>query len=220
MQVAPGCLCLVPSTRRPRIHLSKALRVVHVVPGYLCTGWRIRGELRSLHGSNEGGNFLGSQITPNIERAVPKPHEAAASQARKVLEEPPPKLGASKRVFLNLNGWSDPGVKQYLEVHGCELVELRGFAGQARATAALALVKALIREGRAIWLNIRVGNAHGHNPRWVPPCCRRAHRAGVPWTVRFTKSQPWRIHQYNALRIYKYSCLKRSSGSPKYPMSG
>ena len=136
-----------------------------------------------------------ASITPNIERAVPKPHEAAASQARKVLEEPPPKLGASKRVFLNLNGWSDPGVKQYLEEHGCELVELRGFAGQARGTAALARVKALIREGRAIWLNIRVGKAHGHNPRWVSQCCRMAHRAGVPWTVRFTMSQPWRIQQ-------------------------
>ena len=158
-----------------------------------------RGHRPPLHGHGESvasprvftaaakeATAAAASITSNIERATPKPHEAAVTQARQVLEEPPPRQKVSKRVFLNLNGWSDPGVKQYLEEHGCELVELRGFAGQARGTAALAHVKALIREGRAIWLNIRVGKAHGYSPRWVSQCCRMAHWAGVPWTVRFT----------------------------------
>ena len=141
--------------------------------------------------------------------------------AKQQLEEPTARSVAEnangKRAFLDLNGWQDPLMKAYLEKHGCALTTVTGFASRAQGTAMLQQVKAILRKGRAIWLNIRIGEAHRFNPKWVSQCCRMAHRAGIPRTLRFTLSNPWRIPEFNALRIYKYACLIRVSKAPKRP---
>ena len=108
-------------------------------------------------------------------------------------------------------------MKSHLAEERRGLITTLGFAGVARNTASLTRVKKLLREGRVIWLNIRIGEAHRHNPSWVVSVCRTAHRAGVPWTIRFTMINPGALQPYATLRKHKYVCFRRFGKEISHP---
>ena len=70
-----------------------------------------------------------------------------------------------KRMFIDINGWAEPRMTAHLTEVGCARTVVSGFGGFATSASKLLAVKQLIKQGRAIWLNIRVGPYHRVNPK-------------------------------------------------------
>ena len=71
------------------------------------------------------------------------------------------------------------------------------------------IVKNLLREGKVVWLRATVDNEHLVNAKWLAQCCRTAHRAGVPWSMRVSATQPWSVPALMSLKKMIYVSLKK-----------
>ena len=90
-----------------------------------------------------------------------------------------------KRIFVCLNVNVSLEDSQWLGSIGVDVHIVHSF-GQAIAPKSVLLqIKAMLRQGRVIWLHGQIRKQHWERPTWFTQACRLAHRVGAPWTIRF-----------------------------------
>ena len=115
----------------------------------------------------------------------------------------------SKRTFVDLNPTSEDGLNAAVESWGGTRLAIQNFGSAEGEQAALMTVKNLLREGKVVWLRATVDNEHLVNAKWLAQCCRTAHRAGVPWSMRVSATQPWSVPALMSLKKMIYVSLKK-----------
>ena len=107
--------------------------------------------------------------------------------------------------------WAKTTAK-FLKGNACEHVCVHEFGCTGTEPPQLAKIKEWIREGRTMWLAINIERKHCSEPRWHAQACKNAHRAGVPWCIRFSIHRPWDVSIFATLRNYKYARVAEVQG--------
>ena len=89
-----------------------------------------------------------------------------------------------KRIFVDLNPDDDSAITEAVKKWGGHRLVYKRFGAVTQPQADLLFVKTLLREGRVVWLRATFRREHIPNAKGIAQCCRMAHRAGVPWSVR------------------------------------